>query len=146
MQADPQRHLYLAGAILFGLGAVTGILVSAVFTGKLGGNPDFMLAAHLNALMGCFWLVCIGSTWSRVSLKPSHARLLIQSTVIAAYANWGVTVVKALLDVRGIDAIGEAQNDAVFGALTLTVVIPTLLSSVLWVRGLWKSGPGLGDA
>jgi hydroxylaminobenzene mutase len=142
MAKDPTGQLYRAGALLFGLGALTGILVSASFSGKIGGSPQFMLAAHLNALMGCFWLFCVGVSWDRLSLKPAHARLLLRSTVLAAYANWVVTIAKSLLEVQGIDYVGEVSNDTIFGLLTLTVVIPTLLSSGLWVRGLWGSERG----
>jgi hydroxylaminobenzene mutase len=49
-----------------------------------------------------------------------------------------VTLVKALLKVQGIDYIGEVKNDTIFGILTLSVVIPTFVSSGLWILGLWK--------
>jgi len=126
------------GAILFGLGALTGVLVSAIFTDKLDGNPHFMLASHLNALMGCFWLICLGTTWKRLSMPVSQARLLLRTAVLAAYANWGVTLVKAMLDVQGIDFTGDVTNDTIFGVLTLSVVIPTFIASGLWIRGLWS--------
>ena len=139
MPQDIPRTLYLQGAVLFGLGALTGIGVSAAFTGKVDADSGFMLAAHLNALMGCFWLVCLGVTWDRISLSAGQARLLLRCTLLAAYANWGVTVVKSLLKVQGIDYLGQASNDSIFGVLTVTVVIPTFISSGLWVRGLWGS-------
>ena len=138
MPTDPTRRLYFLGALLFGLGALTGVLVSAVFTGKLDGNSGFMLAAHLNALLGCYWLVCIGVSWTHLVLSPGQKLWLFRTTVLAAYANWAVTLVKALLKVQGIDYLGEARNDAIFGALTLSVVIPTFVSSGLWIYGLWK--------
>ena len=134
---DSTRNLYLSGAILFGLGALTGVLVSATFTGKLSAQPHFMLAAHLNALMGCFWLVCLGTTWDRLELTARWARVLKICTMITAYANWGVTLLKSLLKVQGIDYIGETSNDAIFGLLTIFVVIPTFVASFLWIRGLW---------
>ena len=137
MNNDPVGLLYRAGASLFVLGAVTGLLVSASFGGLLPSSPEFMLAAHLNALMGCFWLVCVGVTWERVSLSPSASRWLVRAALLAAYGNWLVTLVKALLRVQGINYLGEARNDAIFAALTLTVVIPTFIASALWVRGLW---------
>jgi hydroxylaminobenzene mutase len=54
-----------------------------------------------------------------------------------------VTLIKALLKVHGIDFIGETANDVIFGALTLTVVLPTLVSSWLWMQGLRR---GLANA
>lgn len=141
MSQDPPRRLLFSGALLFALGALTGVLVSAVFTGKLSGNPTFMLAAHMNALLGCFWLIAIGTTWKHLNLSPTQAGALMRTAIVAAYANWAVTVIKALLQVQGIDFVGEIRNDTIFGILTLTVVIPTFISSALWVLGLWKKEP-----
>ncbi len=142
------RQLATAAGILFFLGAVTGILVSAAMTGKIDASGPAMLASHLNALMGCFWLVCVALTWQWTELSAQGTAWLVRSTWIAAYANWLVTLVKALLKVHGIDFIGEAANDVIFGALTLTVVLPTLASSWLWMQGLRRGlansrkGPG----
>jgi len=138
MPQDIPRKLYLQGAVLFGLGALTGIGVSAAFTGKVDANSGFMLAAHLNALMGCFWLICLGVTWDRISLSAGQAMVLRRCTLVAAYANWAVTLVKSLLNVQGIDYLGQTSNDIVFGVLTLTVVIPTFIASGLWIHGLWR--------
>jgi len=141
MSVDLIRRLFALGALLFGLSALTGGLVAAVFTGKIEGEPGFMLAAHMNAILGCFWLICVAVSFERLVLSAGQKLLLFRATVLAAYANWAVTLAKSLLKVQGIDFTGEPRNDAIFGVLTLTVVIPTFVSSGLWIFGLWKEEP-----
>ena len=53
--------------------------------------------------------------------------------LISNFANWGVTCVKAWLRVSGVDFIGQPANDAIFVALTLSVVLPSLAGA--WVYG-----------
>jgi len=139
MNADPVRRLYLSGAVLFGLGALTGGLISAQVSGQIDAHLESLLGTHLNGLLGCFWLICVGTTWNRVNLSDRQAQILVASTVLAAYANWGVTLIKSFLKVQGINFSGQLSNDVVFGVLTLFVVVPTLLSATLWVKGLWRS-------
>ena len=50
------RWLSFLAAVLFGLGVLTGPLVAMAMTKGIG-DPGSMLAAHLNALLGCFWML-----------------------------------------------------------------------------------------
>jgi len=133
------HRLSFYAALLFLLGSITGILVSAAFTEKISANGHFMLASHLSGFLGCFWLLGIAFTLRWVELSSGGLAWLYKSAILAAFANWLVTLIKAFLDVRGIDATGDTANDVIFGALTLTVVIPTLVSAWLWTKGL-RSG------
>lgn len=139
-----QKRLALAGAALFFVGGLTGILVGLSFgTGTTGTDATpVLLASHLNALMGCFWLAALG--WSLPMMSPERTRfsLLCQLTVLAATANWAITLLKAFMGVHGVAYTGESGNDGIFIALTLTVVLPTLISSFLWMQSLWR---GLKD-
>ena len=138
---DPGDRLPFAAALLFFVGGLNGILVSLSMTSQLDANPDFMLAAHLNALMGCFWILGLAWTLPRVRLSSGGLLWLCRLTVLAAWANWLVTLVKALLDVQGIAYLGEGANDGIHTALVITVVLPTLASSGLWAWGLRPGAP-----
>ena len=140
---SPARWLPFAAALLFFLGALTGILVSAAYTEKIDASHESLLAAHIAALMGCFWLLGLDYTLPRVALGDGARLWMVRLTVLAVYANWLVTVIKSFLKVQGVDYLGEGANDAIFGMLTLTVVIPTLTGSGLWAWGLWR---GMGSA
>jgi len=133
----PQR-LAAAAALLFLIGAFTGIVASAAMVGKLDAHGGSMLAAHLNGLMGCFWILGLAFTWQWVKLGDTLTIWLARLTVIAAYANWGVTVLKSFMKVTGIDYTGDGNNDFIFGILTVSVVIPTILSAFLWTWGLFS--------
>jgi (hydroxyamino)benzene mutase len=134
-----QKKLSFAGSFLMFLGFLTGALVSAAITHQINADGAFMLASHLNALMGCFW--CMGVAWTVPSLALSAQRVSLLTTlvIIATYANWGVTLVKAFLKVQGITFLGETYNDLIFVSLTLSVVIPSVLAGGLWAWGCWKS-------
>ena len=67
MDSMPQR-LAAKAALFFLLGGFTGIVASAAMVGKLDAYGHSMLAAHLNGLMGCFWILGLAFTWQWVKL------------------------------------------------------------------------------
>lgn len=133
------RLMAHAAAWLTLLGLLTGGYVSAAMTGKVPADPHMALASHLNALMGAFLL--LGVAWTlpmlRYGAKGQHR--LAWAFIVANFANWGVTAVKAWLRVSAVDATGEPVNDAVFGVLTLSVVLPALGAAAAWVYGFRRS-------
>jgi (hydroxyamino)benzene mutase len=133
------RLMAHAAAWLLLLGLLTGGYVAAAMTGKVPAEPHAALASHLNALMGTFLL--LGVAWSLPMLRygPRGQHRLAWAFIVANFANWGVTAVKAWLRVSGVDATGEPVNDAVFGVLTLSVVLPALGAAAAWVYGFRRS-------
>jgi len=124
-----------AAAWLMLVGLLTGGYVSFSMTGKLPADPQMALAAHLNALMGCFFLLGVAWTLPMLRYGAVGQQRLAWAVILANYANWAVTCVKAWLRVAGVDFIGQPVNDAVFGVLTLTVVLPALGAATAWVYG-----------
>jgi hydroxylaminobenzene mutase len=133
-----QRVAARNAAVLILIGLLTGVYLAAAMTGKIDADPKMVLAAHLNCLLGCFWLAALG--WSLPMLRFSETGLsrLVWLTTVANYANWGVTVLKAHWKVHGIDATGEPKNDIIFGLLTVLVVLPSFASAAAWVWGFKK--------
>ena len=103
-------------------------------------DADFqtVLSAHLNALLGCFWLLGVG--WSLQFFYGifSRTQRMIRFMVLANYANWFLTLIKAHFHVAGIQLDSNRVNNLVLGALTLFVVLPALLSTWMWIQGLYK--------
>ena len=76
-------------ALLLLVGLLTGGYVSAAMTGKISADPHMALAAHLNCLLGAFWLLGMG--WSLPMLRygesadkkkrcqKTHARLCFRA-------------------------------------------------------------------
>ncbi|HEX8819010.1 MAG TPA: hypothetical protein VF794_03720 [Archangium sp.] len=133
------RLMAHAAAWLTLLGLLTGGYVSAAMTGKVPVEPRIALASHLNALMGAFLLLGVAWTLPMLRYGPRGQQRLAWAFILANFANWGVTAVKAWLRVSGVDATGEPVNDAVFGVLTLTVVLPALGAAAAWVYGFRRS-------
>ena len=95
-------------------------------TGKVPADPHMALAAHLNALMGTFFLLGVAWTLPMLRYGAVGQQRLAWLVIVANFANWSVTCVKAWLHVSGVDFIGQAANDAIFITLTVTVVLPAL--------------------
>ena len=105
-----QKALMTRAAVLFFVGMLTGIWVGVVFTrgAALMLHLDFQpkherlaLGAHLNALLGCFWLLGLSWTLPHSRLSQAWQARLVTLTTFVAYANWGVTLLASVLDVRG---------------------------------------------
>jgi hydroxylaminobenzene mutase len=129
------RLLAHAAAWLVLLGLLTGGYVAAAMTGKVPADGAMALASHLNALMGAFLMLGVAWTLPMLSYGPTGQARLAWGFIVANFANWFVTGVKAWLRVPGVDATGEPVNDAVFGVLTLSVVLPALAAAGAWVYG-----------
>jgi hydroxylaminobenzene mutase len=135
---DTQTLLARAGAILILLGLLTGGYVSAAMTGALPVDAGAALASHLNAILGGFWIFAVAWSVPRLGYGPTGARRLAWLVIVPNFANWFVTAIKAWWMVKGIAAIGEWKNDAIFGLLIALVVIPSLAAAGAWAWGLFR--------
>jgi hydroxylaminobenzene mutase len=131
-----QRKTAAAGAVLLVLAFLTGILLAQAQSKKVDADVAEVVAAHLNALLGCLWLVAVAATLPWLRFGATGCKRLALITALAAYANWLVTTIKSFLHVPGIDLDGRKTNDVVFVALTVLVVIPSFVASIAWVYGL----------
>jgi hydroxylaminobenzene mutase len=128
-----------AAAWLMLIGLLTGGYVSSAMTGKISADPHMALAAHLNALMGTFFLLGVAWTLPMLRYGAVGQQRLAWLVITANFANWAVTCVKAWLRVSGVDFIGQPANDGIFVALTLTVVLPSLAATGAWVYGFRRA-------
>src|SRR3954454_14181934 len=94
-------------AVLLLIGLVTGGYVSAAMTGKINADPHMALAAHLNCLLGAFWLLGLGWTLPMLRFGDRGQARLVWLTTGANVANWAVTAVKSVWKVSGVEANGE---------------------------------------
>lgn len=133
---EEARLLARSAAILLCAGMATGALVSFAMTGKLPADPHMMLASHLNAILGCLWMVAVAWSLPMTRLEEAGRRRLALAVTVANTSNWLITLVKAFLKVSGVDLIGEPANDAVFAALTLFVVLPSFAAAGAWAWSL----------
>ena len=144
MNEDPvRRRLAALGALLFALGMVTGLWTAVVLTEKVKvAIPHLALAAHLNALLGCFWLLGLSYTLPMLSYGERGRKRLAIVTLVPAYGNWIVTVLASALGARGLEFTGHASNDLIAALLQGIVVLPTLVASFAWAWGFRRPAAG----
>jgi (hydroxyamino)benzene mutase len=132
-----RRRLAALGALLFALGMVTGIWTAVCLTGKVKvAIPHLALASHLNALLGCFWLLGLSYTVPMLAYGERGRARLAWLSIIPAYGNWLVTLFASVLGARGLEFTGEGANDLVAVLLQVLVVLPTLAASGAWAWGM----------
>ena len=129
-------RLVIAATSLFLVGAVTGILIPTAVADE--HRFARLLASHLNAIMGCFWLLGLAWTLPRLQLSDGQLKALCLMTMLSGWANWAVTLLKAFVGVAALDWGGGGANGVLWVALVFTVVLPTLGAAVLWALGAWK--------
>jgi len=141
------RALMSRAALLFFLGMVTGLWAGVVLShGRAIGidlpplqHERLALGAHLNALLGAFWLLALASTVEHTRFGDVGRRRLAQAVTVACFGNWAITLLASLLDVRGLDFGGGPRNQAIAGLLQALVVLPSLAASAAWAVGLRPS-------
>lgn len=131
-----QRKTAAAGAALLVLAFGTGILLGLAMTNKVSADVHEIVAAHLNAVLGCLWLIALAYTLPMLRFGQVGMKRLVSTTVVAAYMNWLITTVKAFLHVTGVDVTGDHTNDVVFAMLGVFVVVPSLVAAIGWTYGL----------
>lgn len=140
-----QRSLMARGAALFFLGLLTGVWAGAVMTEGRAlflhiEKPHFerlALVAHLNALLGCFWIIAVAVTLEATRFGDGGKRRLALGVTLVTYANWAVTLVASFLDARGLEIVpGDGKNNVVAVLLLALVVVPGLATSAAWAWGL----------
>lgn len=141
-----QRLAALLAAVLLLIGFATGGLLAGAMTGKVTADAHAVLAAHLNAVLGCFWLASVAATLPLVGFEERGARRLVLLTALPAYANWLITTIKAFLRVSGVELMGKGPNDAIFAALNVFVVLPSFAAAGVWAWGLYKKRDTPGSA
>ena len=132
------RQLTMNAAVLMAIGLLTGIFVAAAMVGKVNADAHAALASHLNALLGCFWMVAVAYSMPMLGYGEAGQKRLVWLTTMPNYANWIITAFKAFLRVAGVDATGESKNDLIFGLLTVFVVVPSFVAVGAWVVGFFR--------
>jgi len=131
------RTLARAGAGLVLLGLLTGTVAGGALSGRFASiDGKILLGAHVAALMGAFFIFALAWTQPMLHLGDKGRTRLAWAVIVANYSNWLVSTVKSTMGVHGVDLTADARNNAVFGALTLLVVLPALGGAAVWVWSL----------
>lgn len=128
-------RLMKLGAFLLFLAMLTGIYLAGALTGKIPADGRMVLGAHLNAIFGALILFALAFCLPHLRYSEKGLNRLALTMIVANYANWFITGIKALLHVHGIDYTGNTANDLVLAALNVFVVLPAIGGTYFWFRG-----------
>ena len=139
MANDSQSSTLVAlGALLFLLGLVTGILVPALRSPRLG------LSAHLEGVMNGTFLMVLGAIWHHVHLSRSLSRLCFWLLLYGTFANWVSVLLGAafgaggLMPIAGGGMTAQPWQEFVVGAGLISLSLAMLLGCGLLTWGLFR--------
>src|SRR5947209_4016272 len=89
--ADRSRTLMFYGFLLFLLALATGLFINQL------PNPRLGQGAHITGLMNGMFLVLLALAWDRLRLGARTASWVAGLVLFGAYANWGFSLLAALL-------------------------------------------------
>jgi (hydroxyamino)benzene mutase len=131
-----QQRVAKLAVVLLAIAMVTGGWAGVALSGKVSiPIPRLALAAHLNALLGGFWLLAFSFTLPMLSYSDKAKERLAWLQIIPNYGNWFVTLIASFLGVRGLAFTGDVANDIIAGALITIVVMPALVGTFAWAWG-----------
>ena len=131
-----QKRMGFHGALMLWITMIYGLYLVGVMTDLVPGNEDMTLGAHINGLMGAFWLLGMAWSLSFVQLSERLLSIAVWMTLAGAWFNFLLAMIKAVPGVMAIEFTGGTVNDVLFAARVLLVVIPSLVGPALWVWGL----------
>jgi hypothetical protein len=131
-----QRKLAAAGAILFGIGMVTGLWLAAAATGQFSDTTKQLAhGAHLNGLLGGLWIIAVAWTFEFLHYQARGLRRLALGVAVPAWANWLVTLFASFWGVKGLHYTSDPHNNIIAALLQTLVVLPTLVACGYWAWG-----------
>lgn len=103
---EVKRRLAWHGLFLFLLGLLTGLIAEHVTNARMG------LSAHLEGVMNGILLLALSGAWQEIRLSAGYTRAALALVFYGAYANWGVTLLAAVLGTGAMTPIAAAGRSA----------------------------------
>jgi hydroxylaminobenzene mutase len=135
------HRLTFSGVLLMLFGLLTGLAVPKF------ANPRMGLASHVEGVMGGMLLTVLGLIWPRLKLGPHAMKAGGLLAIYGAFANWINPLIAAAWDAGGSmmpgaskGKKGTAFQEAVIGALSVSLVLALLPAVVIVLWGLRRTG------
>ena len=132
------RMIVFLGASLFVLGLLTGALVPAVRSPRIG------LSAHLEGVMNGTFLMVVGAIWHHVHLSPSLGRLCFWLLVYGTFANWLFVTLGAvfgagrMMPIAGGGIMAQPWQEFLVGAGLISLSVAMVVGCGLLAWGLFR--------
>jgi hydroxylaminobenzene mutase len=128
------RTLVGLGALLFLLGLLTGVLVPAVRSPRIG------LSAHLEGVMNGTFLMVVGAIWHHVHLSQRMSRLCSGLLLYGTFVNWLSVLLGAafgagrMMPIAGGGITAQPWQEFVvgFGLVSLSVAMVVGCGLLTW--------------
>src|SRR5262245_19556194 len=105
-QPDLRRRLVWHGVLLFFLGLVGGMAVSAM------ANPRMGLSAHVGTVLNGTFLIALGAAWGVLELPPRQQVVAFWLLVLSSYGGCAGLFLAAILGTRDSTPINGAAQRA----------------------------------
>jgi (hydroxyamino)benzene mutase len=123
-----KRSLVVAGAVLFLLGLLQGVLVQSFV------NPRMALSAHLTAVQSGMAIMIVGAVWGVVSLGSAVAKASRWTITIGMYGLWlGLTLSATTGAGETLPIAGAGHKASLLAEAVVSAIV--LSSSGLMVAG-----------
>lgn len=142
-------HLLFAGFLLFLLGLITGLIVPAFASPRLG------LSSHIEGVLNGIFLIVLGLLWHRLKLTDRTLKFTYWLALYGTFANWFAMLVAAvfnagkMLGVAAGGTEGPPVAEAVVTFLLITLSVAMIIISIVILIGLRKgwghNGTDLGN-
>lgn len=132
------RTLVGFGALLFLLGLLTGVVVPAVRSPRIG------LSAHLEGVMNGTFLMVVGAIWHHVHLSRSLSRLCFWLLLYGTFANWLSVLLGAafgagrLMPLAGGGVTAQPWQEFVVGVGLVSLSVAMVIGCGLLTWGLLR--------
>ena len=128
------RTLVGLGALLFLLGLLTGGIIPAVRSPRLG------LSAHLEGVMNGTFLMVVGAIWHHVHLSQSLSRLCVGLLVYGTFVNWLSVLLGAafgagrMMPIAGGGVTAQPWQESLvgFGLISLSIAMVVGCGLLTW--------------
>jgi hydroxylaminobenzene mutase len=132
-QAD---NLLFAGFFLFLLGLITGLIVPAFASPRLG------VSSHIEGVLNGIFLIALALVWHKLALSDRLLKTTYWLALYGTFANWFALLFAAvfnagkMLGVMAGGTEGSPFPEAVVAFLLITLSIAMVIISVLVLVGL----------
>jgi hydroxylaminobenzene mutase len=136
---ETKRRLLFHAFLLFLVGLLTGLAIPVLT------NPRMGVSAHLEGLMNGIFLAILAFAFADLELSDRLKRVVVGLALFAAYANWLMTFLAAVLGTSKLTPIagqghtGSEWQEALVsaGLVSLAIGVVTCVGIILF--GLRKS-------
>lgn len=131
-------HLLFAGFLLFLLGLITGLIVPAFASPRLG------VSSHIEGVLNGIFLMVLGLVWPRLALSAKALQITYWLALYGTFANWFGLLFAAvfnagkMLGVMAGGTEGQPVPEAVVAFFLVTLSVAMVIISVMVLVGLKK--------